>query len=96
MYHIERDLKKLRAMVDNNTRVESCIAEEFKLKEITYITSVYFTEHHNINTPTMRYHVDEDISFSDLQIFQGKGRNVGASTTYQSSQEEQMSTLLYM
>jgi hypothetical protein len=44
----------------------------------------------------MRYHVDEDISFSGLQIFQWKGRNVGASTTYQSSQEEQMSTLLYM
>jgi hypothetical protein len=65
MYHIERALKNLRAMVHNKSRVEGCITEEFKLKEITY-----FTEHHHVNTPTMRYHVDEDIPCSDLQIFQ--------------------------
>jgi hypothetical protein len=40
MYHIERALKKLRAMVGNKARVEGCIAEEFKLKEITYFTSI--------------------------------------------------------
>jgi hypothetical protein len=40
MYHIERALKKLRAMVGNMERVESCIVEEFKLKDITYFTSV--------------------------------------------------------
>jgi hypothetical protein len=82
MYHIERDLKNLRVMVPNKARVEGCIAEEFKLKEIAYFTSVYFTEHHNVNAPTMRYHVDEDISFSDLQIFQWKRMTVGASTPY--------------
>jgi hypothetical protein len=65
------------------------------LKEITYFTSVYFVEHHNVNTPTMRYHVDEDISCSDLQIFQWKGMVVGASMAYQPTQEE-MSALLYM
>jgi hypothetical protein len=70
MYHIERALKNLRAMVHNKAKVEGCIAEEFKLKEIVYFTSVYFIEHHNINAPTMRYHVDEDIPCSDLQIFQ--------------------------
>jgi hypothetical protein len=43
MYHIERALKNLRAMVRNKARIEVCIAEEFKLKEITYFTSVYFT-----------------------------------------------------
>jgi hypothetical protein len=43
MYHIERALKNLRAMVHNKKRVEGCIIEEFKLKEITYFTSVYFT-----------------------------------------------------
>ena len=32
MYHIERALKKLSAMVGNKGRVEGCIAEEFKLK----------------------------------------------------------------
>jgi hypothetical protein len=44
MYHIERAPKKLRAMVGNKARVEGCITEEFKLKDITYFTSVYFTQ----------------------------------------------------
>jgi hypothetical protein len=52
MYHIERALKKLRAMVRNKAKVEGCIVEEFKLKEITYFSSVYFTKHHNVNAPT--------------------------------------------
>jgi hypothetical protein len=74
-------------MVGNKARVEGCVTEEFKLKEITYFTSIYFAEHHNVNTPTMRYHV-EDIPCSDLQNFQWKGMTVGASTTYQPTQEE--------
>jgi hypothetical protein len=57
MYHVERDLKNLRAMICNKARVEGCIAEEFKLKEIAYFTNVYFLEHHNVNAPTMRYHM---------------------------------------
>jgi hypothetical protein len=82
MYHIERALKNLRVMVHNKAKVEGCIAEKFKLKEIVYFTSVYFAEHHNVNTRTMRYHMDEDIPCSDLQIFQWTGMIVGASTTY--------------
>jgi hypothetical protein len=82
MYHIERALKKLRAMIHNKAKVEGCITEEFKLKEITYFSSVYFAEHHNVNTPTFWYHVDEDIPYSDLQIFQWTGVSVGAFTTY--------------
>jgi hypothetical protein len=109
MYHIERSLKNLRAMVHNKVRVEGCIIEEFKLKEIAYFTSVYFTGHHNANTPTMWYHVDEDIPCSDLQVFQWKGSTSipcsdlqvfqwkgSTSTPYQPTQEEQMSALLYM
>jgi hypothetical protein len=96
MYHIEKTLKYLRAMVHNKAKVEGCITEEYKLKEITYFTSVYFIEHHNVNTPTMRYHVDEDIPCSDLQIFQWTGMTLGASTAYQPSEEEQVSALLYM
>jgi hypothetical protein len=83
-------------MVRNKAKVEGCIAEEFKLKEITYFCSVYFVEHHNVNAPTFRYHVDEDIPCSDLQIFQWTGVIVGASTAYQPIEEEQMSALLYM
>jgi hypothetical protein len=96
MYHFERALKKLRAMVHNKAEVEGCIAEEFKLKEIADFSSVHFVEHHNVNTPTLRYHVDEDIPCSDLQIFQWTGMTVGASTIYQPTEEEQVSTLLYM
>jgi hypothetical protein len=96
MYHIEMALKNLRLMVRNKARVEGCIVEEFKLKEIAYYTTVYFVEHHNVNAPTMQYHVDEDICCSDLQIFQWKGMIVGASTEYQPTQEEQMSALLYI
>jgi hypothetical protein len=66
MYHIERTLKKLRTMVHNKANVEGCIVEEFKLKENTYFSSVYFAAHHNVNTPTLWYHVDEDIPCSDL------------------------------
>jgi hypothetical protein len=96
MYHIERALKNLRVMVHNKERVEGCIREEFKLKEIVYFTSVYFIEHHKVNAPTMRYHVDEDIPCSDLQIFQWTGMTIGATMAYQPTKEEQMSSLLYM
>jgi hypothetical protein len=44
MYHIKRTLKKLRAMVGNKRRVEGCIAEEFKYKEIVSFTGLYFAE----------------------------------------------------
>jgi hypothetical protein len=88
MYHIEMALKNLRAMVLNKAKVEGCIAEEFKLKEIAYFSSVYFTEHHNVNVPTMRYHVDEGIPSSDLQIFQWTGMTVDASMAYQSTKKE--------
>jgi hypothetical protein len=40
--------------------------------------------------------VDEDIPCGDLQIFQWKGTTVGASTTYQPTQAEQMPALPYM
>jgi hypothetical protein len=94
MYHIKRVLKNLRAMVHNKVNVEGLT--EFKLKETSYFTNVYFIEHHNVNAPTMRYIVDEDIPCSDLQIFQWTGMTAAASTTYQPTEEEQVSTLLYM
>jgi hypothetical protein len=40
--------------------------------------------------------MDEDIPYIDLQFFQWKRMTVGACTSYQPTQEEQMSTLLYM
>jgi hypothetical protein len=82
MYHIERALKYLRAMVGNKARIEGPITESFLLKEITYFSSVYFTEEHNINALTLRYNVDEEPPLSDLKIFQWRGTTTSSSMTY--------------
>jgi hypothetical protein len=54
MYHIERALKKLHAMVGNRRRVKGCITEEFKNKDITSFMGMYFAKEHNVNTPTLQ------------------------------------------
>jgi hypothetical protein len=74
MYHIERALKYLRVMVGNKARVEGSIAESFLLKEVTYFSSVYFTEEHNVNALTLRYNVDEEPPLSDLKKFIGEAQ----------------------
>jgi hypothetical protein len=70
MYHIERTLKKLCAMVGNKIKVGGYIAEEFKYKEIASFMGLYFVEGHNVNAPTLLYHVDENTPCSGLEIFQ--------------------------
>jgi hypothetical protein len=65
MYHIERALKKLRTMVHNKSKVEGCITEEFKLKEIMYFSSMYFAEHHN----GREYHTRTSFLFIFLLFF---------------------------
>jgi hypothetical protein len=96
MYPFERALKRLRHMVGNKERVEWCITEEFKYKEIAYFTSVYFREEHNVNTPTMRYHVHQDYPHSDLSIFKSRGTTIGVGRVYHLSEEDRNSALLYM
>jgi hypothetical protein len=96
MYPFERALKRLRRMVGNKTRVEGCIAEEFKYKEIAYFTIVYFTEEHNVNAATMQYHVHEDDPHSDLSISKSRGTTVGVGRVYHLSEEDRNSALLYM
>jgi hypothetical protein len=96
MYHIERALKNLWGMVRNKARVEGCIAEAFLLKEVSYFTSVYFTEEHNVYAATMRYNVDEEPPVSDLNIFQWRGTSTSKGTFYHLSMDERMSALLYM
>jgi hypothetical protein len=53
MYHIEGASKYLRAMVGNKARVEGSIAESFLLKAVTYFSTVYFVEEHNVNVLTL-------------------------------------------
>jgi len=48
MFFIERMLKKIKSMVGNKARVEGCIAEEWKLKEIAFLTSGYLAKEHNV------------------------------------------------
>jgi hypothetical protein len=82
MYHIERALKRLRHRVGNNARVEGCIVEEFKYKEIAYFTSVYFPEEHNVKSSMMRYHVHQDDPCSNLSILKSRGTTVGVGRIY--------------
>ena len=97
MYSQERELKKLRAIVRNKARVEGCIAKAYETKEITNFTSKYFSSEHNVNAPTMRYHVVEKAAVvTELQIFQWKGKGVGASTSHYVSYNELNSYMLYL
>jgi hypothetical protein len=83
-------------MVGNRARVEGCITKIFTLKEVAYFSSVYFTEEHKVNAPTVRYNVDEEPPCSDQSIFASRGTTVGSSTSYYSTSEERMAALLYM
>jgi hypothetical protein len=96
MYHIERALSYLKPMVDNRARVKGCITEAFTFKEVAYFPSVYFTDEHNVNTPTIRYNVDEESPFSDLSIFASRVTTVGSSTSYYSTSKERKAILIYM
>jgi hypothetical protein len=51
MYHIESTLKKLRAMVGNKRRVEGCIAEEFKYKEIASLIRACTLQRNTMSMP---------------------------------------------
>jgi hypothetical protein len=66
MYSQERELKKLRVIVHNKTRVEGCIAEAFACKEILNFSSKYFSHANNVNAHTMRYHIVEEVLLSEL------------------------------
>jgi hypothetical protein len=83
-------------VVGNRARVEGCITETFILKEVTYLSSVYFVEEHNINAPMMRYNVDEEPPCSDLSIFASRGTTLSSSTSYYSTSEKKKDVLLYM
>jgi hypothetical protein len=70
--------------------------EEFKYKEIAYFTSVYFIEEHDVNAPTIRYHVHQDDPHSYLRIFKSRGMTIDVGRVYHLSEEDRNSALLYM
>jgi hypothetical protein len=88
MYHIERALRYLKPMVNNRAGVEGWITKAFILKEVAYLSSVYFAKEHNVNAPTMWYNVDEEPPCTILSIFASRGTTVGSRTSYYSTSEE--------
>jgi hypothetical protein len=96
MYHIERTLKKFCAMVGNKRKVQRCIAEEFKHKEITSFMGLYFIEEHNVNAPTFQYHVDENSPCSDHEIFLMEEKNYRPQHNILFTDDECKAALLYM
>jgi hypothetical protein len=96
MYSQERELKKLRYVIRNKARVDGCIAEAFKCKEITNFSSMYFSRVNNVNAPTTRYHVVRDVILSELSIFQWKGKGVGAPSAHYITDNEWNYSMLYM
>jgi hypothetical protein len=96
MYSQERELKKLRSTVRNKARVDGCITEAFTCKEITNFSSMYFSCANNVNAHPTRYHVVRDVPLSELPIFQGKGKGVGAPSVHYVTDKEWDYSMLYM
>jgi hypothetical protein len=57
--------------LSNKASVLGYINNAFLLKEISYFSSVYFVGEHNINAPTMRYNVDDNLLSVVSKIFNG-------------------------
>jgi hypothetical protein len=96
MYNQERELKKLRSKVHNKARVERCITKAFTCKNITNLSSMYFSHVNNVNAHTTRYHVVRDISLSELSIFQWKGKGIGAPSAHYVTDKEWNYSRFYM
>jgi hypothetical protein len=96
MYIQQRELKKLRVIVCNKAWVEGCIAEAFTCKEITNFSSKYFSHVKNVNAHTMRNHIVEEVSLSELSIFQWKGKGVGTRSAHYITDDEWNYIMLYM
>jgi hypothetical protein len=96
MYSQERELKKLKVTVCNKGRVEGCIAEAFACKEIMNFSSMYFSRANNMNAHTIRYHIVEEVSLSELSIFQWKGKVAGAPSAHYVTDDKLNYTILYM
>jgi hypothetical protein len=96
MYSQERELKKLRVMVQNKARVEGCIAEAFAVREIIVFSSKYFPDANNLNAQMTRYHIAEEAPMTDLSAFQWDGKGVGSYTSHLVGMKEHNKSLLFL
>jgi hypothetical protein len=85
-------------MVGNKARVEGCIVEQFKLKEVAHITSCYFAEGHNVFALKKSYHDDEREMppCSDLSIFRQTAKSLVHPRPITSLWKNRSLCLLYM
>jgi hypothetical protein len=95
IYNQERELKKHRAIMRNKARIEGCIVEAFTCKEITNISSKYFSCANNVNAHMTRYHIVDEVPLSELSIFQWKGKGVGSPSAHCVTEDEWNYTILY-
>jgi hypothetical protein len=56
--------------VRNKARVEGCIVDAFTCKEIVTFSNKYFSCANNVNAHMTRYHIVEEVTLSELSIFQ--------------------------
>jgi hypothetical protein len=82
--------------VHNKARVEGCIVMAFTCKKIMNFSSKYFSHANNVNAHTMWYHIVEEVSLSDLSIFQWKDKGVGAPGAHYITDDEWNYTMFYM
>jgi hypothetical protein len=82
--------------VHNKARVEGCIVEAFTCKKIMNFSSKYFSHANNVNAHTTWYHIVEEISLSELSIFQWKDKGVGAPGAHYITDDEWNYTMFYM
>ena len=93
---LRKRIKKLRYTVRNKARIDGCIAEAFTCKEITNISSKYFSCANNVNAHMPRYHIVKEVPLSELSIFQWKGKGVGAPSAHYITDKEWNYSMLYM
>jgi hypothetical protein len=96
MYSQERELEKYRVTVHYKSRAEGCIAEAFTCKEITNFSIKYFSCVNNVNAHMTWYYIVEEVTLSELSIFQLKGKCFEAPTAHYVTDEEWNYTMLYM
>jgi hypothetical protein len=66
--------------VRNKERVEGYIVGAFVCKEIMNFSSMYFSHAKNMNAHTTQYQIVEEVSLTELKIFQWKGKGFVATS----------------
>jgi hypothetical protein len=72
MYSQERELRKHKAIVRNKASVEGCIVEEFAAKEITILSTNFFSWKNDINAQMTRCQFEQQAPLTELVLSSGR------------------------